>query len=226
MNVLVVGGGCSVSNDIINRFTDSGHHVITTVHNNGGDSRVVKIPLDLQSVDSIDIAVGSIAKFKPLDVVVFAVGIQPGVSLEEYSDEQIDTVLTVNFSGQVKLLKRLLPYIADGGRIVFISSVSADSGGYDPVYCASKSAVNGFVKSIAKWLSPRFTTVAVSPGLIKDSTMYYTVKEHRRQHHEANTPTKMLTTKEQLASIVYDISQAHWNNVNGQVIIVSGGLHV
>lgn len=226
MNVLIIGGGCSVSADIIHKFTDNNHTVVTTVHHKSCRLPLKQCYLDLLSNDSIAAAAEQLGDSGPYHVVVFATGVQPGASLQDYSDEMIDAVVGVNFVGQAKLLRRLLPHIVDGGRVIFISSVSADTGGYDPVYCAAKSAVNGFVKSIARWLAPHITTVAVAPGLIKDSTMYYTVQEHRRTHHENNTPTGTLTTKEQLATVVYDLCQLGWANVNGQVIVVSGGLHV
>jgi len=183
--------------------------------------------LDLLSTDSLDaFARDVVPAFGRLDVVLFLASILPGTSLAAYTDELMQEVMTVNFTAQAALLRRLLPHFAPAAQVLMISSVSGERGSFDPIYAASKSAQIAFVKSLATWLAPGIRVNAIAPALIENSGMYNDMAPERRAHHVAQTPTKRLTTMEEIAGIVVDLCGPAWSNLNGQVIRIDGGAYV
>jgi NAD(P)-dependent dehydrogenase (short-subunit alcohol dehydrogenase family) len=79
-----------------------------------------------------------------------------------------DEIVRTNLDGTFHTAVATLPHLADGGRIVVISSVLGRFGvpGYT-AYCASKHGVIGLVKALALELAPRRVTVnAICPGWV------------------------------------------------------------
>ena len=107
-----------------------------------------------------------------------------------------------------------------------MSSVAGDRGSYDPIYAASKSAQNAFVKSLATGLAPAVRVNAIAPALISDSHMFQMMEPERRQYHLSQTPTDRLTTKEEIAGVIFDLCGPAWSNLNGQIIRLNGGVDV
>ena len=111
-------------------------------------------------------------------------------------------------------------------KVIFISSISAERGSYDPIYAASKGALISFMKSISLWSEGKILSNAISPGLIEGSTMFNQMIESRREFHTKNTPSGKLTSINDLSKIIFDITKSNWDNLNGQVISVNGGSYV
>ncbi len=94
-----------------------------------------------------------------------------GICKTERIDESLhvwDEVLQVNLHAPYTLIKGLLPFIVDYGRIVNISSQLGKEGraGYS-AYCASKFGLIGITKCIAKEVGVRGVTVnAICPGWV------------------------------------------------------------
>ena len=133
--------------------------------------------------------------------------------------------MMVNFTGQAKVVKGLLPLFASGSQIIMISSISAQKGSYDPIYAASKGAILSFVKSLAAGLEG-VRVNAIAPGLIQDSTMYKEMAADRQELHRRQTVQKKLLSMSDLADVIYDISQDHWKHLNGACIDLNGGQYV
>lgn len=168
----------------------------------------------------------SVVNFGAIDVALFLSGILPGKPLKDYDDELVQEVMNINFIGQVAFLRRLMPHLSKGASILFVSSIAGDRGSYDPIYAASKAAQNALVKSLATWLAPGIRVNAIAPALISDSRMFQMMEPERRQHHLSQTPTNKLTTKEEVASVIFDLCGPAWSNLNGQVIGLNGGVYV
>jgi 3-oxoacyl-[acyl-carrier protein] reductase len=160
------------------------------------------------------------------DAAVMLAAILPGLSLKDYNSELMEQVMAVNFTAQARLTQLLLPRLAKGGQILFMSSISGQEGSFDPLYAASKAAIIGFMKSLAKWHGNQVRFNCLAPGLVENSTMYRTMKPERRAHHIKNSPTGALLRLEDLAEVIVDLCQPHWRHLNGQVIGLNGGRYV
>jgi NAD(P)-dependent dehydrogenase (short-subunit alcohol dehydrogenase family) len=229
--VLVVGASTSIGNAVLSRFAARGARLLATgrsveqVSCAGADLTLAS--LDLLDTASLDrFANITVPCFGKLDVIVFLTGVLPGKSLADYEDDLIQEVMSVNFSSQAALLRRLLPHLNSNSQLIMVSSISAERGSFDPIYAASKAAQIAFVKSLATWMAPNVRVNAIAPGLIQNSGMFLAMKAERQKHHILHTPTQRLTTGEEIAGVITSICEPEWSNLNGQVIRINGGSHV
>jgi len=228
---LVVGATTSIGHIILQSLAMAGMHVLATGRAlptaDTAQLLIEHATLDLLNSDSLDrFACEVVPAFGKLDVVLFLAGILPGKSLADYDDALMQEVMTVNFTAHAALLRRLLPHFGRGAQVLLVSSISAERGSFDPIYAASKAAQIAFVKSLATWLAPDIRVNAIAPGLIENSSMYKAMAPERRAHHLTQSPTRRLTTMQEIAGVIVDLCGPAWSNLNGQVIRINGGAHV
>lgn len=228
-NIVIIGASSSIGNAIISKFRSSPTRIIAT-HFSKKDLRpetdLYPVKLDLNKKENIDAFVKKVKSIVPrIDTAIFLAGILPGKNLKEYREKDIEKVMTINFIGQAKVIKGLLPLFAPGSQIIMVSSISAQRGSYDPIYAASKGAILSFVKSLASGLEG-VRINAIAPGLIEGSTMYKEMSPERRELHRQQTYQRKLLQSADLAEIIFDISQNHWKHLNGTCIDLNGGQYV
>lgn len=233
-NVLLVGGNSSVGRALIKKFDNSEAYHITATFN----KLTTDVNLDTTSKihwERLDLSLNKHfaiwtdrTKGMRFDVVIFLTGIVVGKSIQDYINEEIDLVMNINFSGQAKLVKCLIEYtqMNNNSQFLFVSSVAGEQGSYDSIYAASKSSILGFTKSLAKNLAPMIRTNVIAPGLIQDSRMYNDMLPNTIEKHINETPTKSLLNIDDLANVVYDLTQDHWQHLNGATIDLNGGRYV
>jgi NAD(P)-dependent dehydrogenase (short-subunit alcohol dehydrogenase family) len=121
---------------------------------------------------------------------------------------------------------RRLPAEAPGGAIVTVSSVAAQLGGYrsSASYIASKSAVLGLTKALARELAPRGVTVnSVAPGLIDAPMLRLSLDPTDDANASAQIPLGRLGTPDDVASAVRYLVSPGAAYVTGVTIDVNGG---
>ena len=106
-----------------------------------------------------------------LDLVIYAAGIMPPVGPEEYDTAKDAAIIAANFTGAVAWLNEAAPRFekAKAGTIVGISSVAGDRGRRgNPVYGASKAALNAYLESLRNRIERKgAVVVTVKPGPVK-----------------------------------------------------------
>jgi 3-oxoacyl-[acyl-carrier protein] reductase len=112
----------------------------------------------------------------PIDVLVANAGVAtPRQKVEDVTREDWDGHLAVNLSAPFLLAQRTAPGMAERGygRILFMSSVAAFTGGVvGPHYAASKAGLHGLTHWLASRLARSGVTVnAIAPALIEDTAM-------------------------------------------------------
>ncbi len=228
-NIIIVGASSSIGSAIISKFRSPSTRIIATYFSKqdiGSEDDVCPVKLDLNKKQSIDKFVKTVKSIIPhINTAIFIAGILPGNNLKEYNEADIEKVVAVNFTGQAKVIKGLLPLLDSDSQIIMISSISAQRGSYDPIYAASKGAILPFVKSLAVGLGG-VRVNAIAPGLIEDSTMYKGMSVERQELHRQQTSQKKLLCISDLADIICDISQNHWKHLNGACIDLNGGQYV
>ena len=121
---------------------------------------------------------------------------------------------------------RRLPEDARGGAIVTLSSVAAQLGGYrsSAAYIASKSAVLGLTKALARELAPRGVTVnSVAPGLIDAPMLRLSLDPADDAKAAGQIPLGRLGTPEDVAYAVRYLVSPGATYVTGVTIDVNGG---
>jgi NAD(P)-dependent dehydrogenase (short-subunit alcohol dehydrogenase family) len=113
----------------------------------------------------------TVAAFGGLDIVVANAGITQVGTIEEFSDDQINTVIDINLVGVVKTTQVAVPFLRSrgAGRIIYISTALGRMGNeLFPVYAASKWGVIGFAKSAAlSYGRDGILCNTVAPGLAR-----------------------------------------------------------
>jgi 3-oxoacyl-[acyl-carrier protein] reductase len=228
--ILIVGASSMIGVAIVRQFLENGDVVVATHCNtkpNLLNGNVKWAQVDLTAEKSIEMFAKGLAKSGVrIDAAIFVSGILPGKSLENYSNSEMDSVMEVNFLGQARCIKALLPLLNSPSQIVMISSISGERGSYDPIYAASKGAVIAFVKSLATTLPPQVRCMAIAPGLVEGSGMYNTMAAELRLVHLNRSPLRELITADDLAKIIVNLTMKHWAHANGTCIRVNGGAYV
>ena len=223
-NILIIGGSSSIGDNIEDAFIQNGDKVFSTYFSSPKKEKVqniTSIKLDLSSPNSYSPLL-DLVKDNALDAVIILSGILPGRSIEKYSHDRIEKVMSVNFTSNAYIIKALLPYLKKNSNIVIMSSISGFRGSFDPIYAAAKAAQIGLVKSLALWNQDKYKINAVAPSLINESSMFYGMSKERREFHEANSPTKQLITKTEISKLVFDICQPNSKFANGEIIEIEG----
>ena len=177
---LVTGGSRGIGAAIVRRLVDDGVAVVFTYSASpqkaetlaqelrvaGG--RVLAIQADSGDVAAVQNAVKSTVElFGQLDILVNSAGIVMAGSVEEFSIEDYDRLMAVNVRAFFVAAQAAAAHLPDGGRIIAIGSINGAYSGFPgiAVYSASKAAVSGLVRGLARDLGPRGITVNdIQPG--------------------------------------------------------------
>jgi 3-oxoacyl-[acyl-carrier protein] reductase len=160
-----------------------------------------------------------------IDVVVNNAGIMPLSPIAKNDVEMFDKVIATNLRGTFLMLAQAAQHVAQGGRIIALSSsVLAKSFPTYGAYIASKAGVEGLIHVLANELRGRkITANAVAPGpvgtelFLKDKTQAQ-IDELRRV-----PPLERLGQPEDIANVVSFLAGPDGGWVNGQVLRANGG---
>ena len=229
--IVILGGSSSIGKAIFNQFNKKDNKIISTYFSEGSPANTSKnnelFCVDLDNNKSIiEFSEKLISEKITIDVLISLAGILPGKNLLEYTFEEIDKVLSINFTGQAKLIRNIIPLLSTKSKLLLMSSISGQKGSYDPFYSASKGALLSFVKSVLPSLPTGATINAIAPGLIQDSAMFKNMTFDRQESHKKQVNSGKLLNQDDLAKIIYDLCQDHWNHLNGACIDLNGGQYV
>ncbi len=194
----------------------------------GGDGEIRRF--DIGDAEACDAAIGEVVKAKGrLDVLVNNAGIAIDQLLLRVRQEDVDQTFRTNLGGAMWASKAAIRHMMrkKTGRIVNLSSVVAEAGNPgQAVYAASKAALIGLTKTLAKEYASRGITVnAVAPGFIA-TDMTSGLPQAAKDGIIAQTPAGRMGTAEEVAAAVVYLASDEAAYVTGQVIRVNGGMYV
>ena len=162
-----------------------------------------------------------------VDILVNNAGVSSWGMLSDTSPEEWDRVFGINIRGAYLVTKRASEYMVKNkyGRIVNISSMWGEVGSACEVaYSASKAALIGFTKALAKELSLSGITVnCISPGLI-DTDMNKNLSPEDIEALKGDIPLGRVGNPSEIASVAEFLCSDAAEYMTGQVIGVSGGM--
>jgi 3-oxoacyl-[acyl-carrier protein] reductase len=151
---------------------------------------------------------------------------QDGLLLK-YNFDVFDRVMATNVRGSFLCSQAALRGMlrTKWGRIVNMSSAVALRGNAgQTVYAATKSALVGMTKSLAREVGAKGITVnAVCPGLA-DTEMTSHLSDEARAVYVDQTPMGRTATLEEIADVVVFLMSDRASYVNGAIVPVDGGL--
>jgi len=162
-----------------------------------------------------------------LDILVNNAGITRDGLVLRMPDEDFDDVININLRGAFAACRSAARPMMRGrwGRIINISSVAGLVGNAGQAnYAASKSALLGLTKSLAKELaSKKITANVVAPGFV-ETDMTGGLPEAVREGAKAVTPLKRFGRPEEIAAAVAYFASEEASYTTGQTLAVDGGM--
>jgi 3-oxoacyl-[acyl-carrier protein] reductase len=162
-----------------------------------------------------------------VDILVNNAGITRDGLLMRMSEEDWDVVMNTNLKGAFSFTKAFTRSFLKqkAGRIINISSVIGLIGNAGQCnYSASKAALFGFTKSIARELGSRGITVnAIAPGFI-ETDMTAVLDEKTRKALLEKIPLNALGKAEDIAEAALFLSGPGGRYITGQILTVDGGM--
>jgi 3-oxoacyl-[acyl-carrier protein] reductase len=233
----VTGGGKGIGSAIVRSLADAGMNVIFTYSSSEGQAKKLTTELeqegkkvtavqmnvaDAEQIRSVIENVGS--QYGKIDVLVNNAGVFLEKAFAELSAGDLDWMMNVNFKGAFLTALYSEPYLSKGGRIVNVGSIVAEStpGKGNTLYAASKSALQGFTRGLARDLGEKGITVnLVQPGPV-DTEM-----------NPADAPfadfvrSRMAIPKygqpEDIAALVTFLASAEAGYITGSIMTIDGG---
>jgi 3-oxoacyl-[acyl-carrier protein] reductase len=161
------------------------------------------------------------------DILINNAGITSDQLFLRMKDGDWDDVINTNLNGVFNLTKVFIKNMVKNkvGRIINISSISGLMGNPGQVnYSSSKSALNGFTKSLAKELGSRNITVnCVAPGFIEtDMTSF--LDDGSKVNIINSIPLNRLGKADDVSDLVMFLASDEASYITGQTISIDGGL--
>ena len=200
----------------------------TAAELNSPDHRCMAVGLNVTEGKQVgDVIDRVIKEWGRIDILVNNAGITRDGLLIRMKEEDWDLVLDVNLKGAFHCTKAVLPGMTRRrrGAIVNIASIVGVMGNAGQAnYSASKAALIGFTKSVAREYASRGVTVnAVAPGFI-DTAMTQALSEEAKERLMSQIPLGRLGTSLDVAHAVGFLISQEASYITGQVIHVNGGM--
>jgi NAD(P)-dependent dehydrogenase (short-subunit alcohol dehydrogenase family) len=243
---IVTGGSRGIGRNTVSSLAARGVDTILTYNARADEAaevvslaeaagrKAVALQLDVGQASGFDAFVdqvrGALQSFgaERFDFLVNNAGTSSAMSFHNATEAELDAIFAVHFKGVFLLSQKLLPLIADGGRIVNISSALAQRPMVGrAVYGPMKAAVEALTKYMALELGPRRIAVnVVAPGAVATDFSGGMVRDNPEVNKMVASHTALgrAGVPDDIGPMIASLLSEDNRWVNGQRIEVSGGM--
>ncbi|MGN6252654.1 MAG: SDR family NAD(P)-dependent oxidoreductase [Marmoricola sp.] len=236
---LVTGGSKGLGAGLVAAFLAAGYAVVTCARSETDAVRAWRehpvhgehflfVTADVSERDDADRLVkAAVDAFGGVDVLVNNAGVAREGVIALFGDDDVDDVVDLNLKGTVYVTRAAsrVMLARRSGSIVNVSSIVGLSGYRGlSVYAATKAALDGFTRALARELGSRGITVnSVAPGYLR-TEMSHGLDEAQLRQITRRTPLGRLGDPEDIARVVLFLVDPANRYLTGQVVVVDGGL--
>ena len=240
---VVTGGTRGIGYAIVQKFLEQGATVIlfgsrqssaeaaiAKLHSENPEYSVTGLAPDITDLTSVEQTFSRIVKeHKRIDILVNNAGISARDSLYDYSEADFDKIMDLNVKAVWNCTKAVAPYMRDQGSGCIINTSSMVSLYGQPSGCgypASKFAVNGLTKSLARELGKDHIRVnAVAPGVTR-TDMVAALPEDMVSRISADIPLGRIGEPVDIANAFLFLASPLASYITGTILSVDGATQV
>ncbi|GGP07495.1 SDR family NAD(P)-dependent oxidoreductase [Oceanobacillus neutriphilus] len=242
---IVTGSGSlkGIGRDIALKLAEQGASIVVADLNVEGIQDTVKaveetgakalgVELNVASKESVDAMIEKVlSEFGRIDILVNNAGISQKVTVEDMTLEDMQRIFSVNMFGLFLCSQAVLKPMKEQhfGRIINLSSVSAKRGGGvfgGAHYSASKAAVLGFAKNLAREVATDGITVnSVAPGLV-NTEIWKSLPEADAAKVIDGIPLGRPGETSEIATTIAFLASDEASYITGEDIDINGGSHM
>jgi NAD(P)-dependent dehydrogenase (short-subunit alcohol dehydrogenase family) len=239
---LVTGGNRGIGRGIVLALAAVGANVAFTYNSNEAQAQLLREELAAKGATALSLKMASEKRadvlqvlektkqaFGPVDILVNNAAIAQEKSFETITDDDWNRMMDVNLRGPFTCAQEVLPGMLKlgWGRIVNISSIGGQWGGFNQVhYAASKAGLLNLTRSLAKIYSDRgITSNAVSPGLVATEMSAKELESEEGKDKITGIPMGRIGMVREIADIVVFLASDKASYITGQTINANGGMY-
>jgi len=170
------------------------------------------------------------SKYGSIDILINNAAIAQEKPFETITDSDWSNMLSINLQGPFVCCQEVIPIMQKNnwGRIINISSIGGQWGGYNQVhYAAAKAGLINLTKSLSKIYSKfGITTNAIAIGLIATDMSSREISSSEGKAKIRSIPVGRLGSKEEVANLVKFLASEESSYVTGQTINLNGGMYL
>lgn len=238
--VLITGASKGIGATMAIRFAEKGYNVVMNYNSSVQSALILQKSLEesgysvtafranVRNRADVDLMIKeTIYKYGSIDILINNAGISSQGLFTDISEVEWNEIVGVNLNGVFNCTQAALPHMINKkcGKIINISSMWGEVGASCEVaYSATKAAVIGFTKALAKEVGPSGINVnCITPGLI-DTGMNQALAIEDVEALVNDTPMGRIGTTNDIAEAALFLASDESNFITGQVIGINGGL--
>ena len=235
MRFLITGGSGGIGFALTQSLLNQGHYVCATFLSKSqsdliSDPKLTWVRVDLQDVDSLKIMITNLGNF---DGLIHCAGVAQTERISSITTSKVREMMLVNVESAVAAIVALLPGMIQRnfGRIILLGSIVGREGGIGLAgYAASKSALDGLVRSIHKEIilvkrdfpNLNLTINLIRPGYVT-TPMTSNISEKVRAKIIEKSSLGRFLNPEEIADFIVFLLGPSSEYISGRLLDIDGG---